>query len=200
MHRSTHPDTSRRWVDYLRTFQEFETWFGDEPASSVPILRLNRRRSNARGLLFHRLAQQAVALGPAPYRQIRLLAAFDVEGVVDAIERAIPVPQAEIIMHGATRRQVFGQIAPLAAGAEDVHHAVHHLAHDDPPLAAASLAGRDERLHERPFLVGQIAWITQPVAIVAGAIFGRPHAAPRKRIGATQGITKDSRPSSPRSS
>src|SRR5271165_5225746 len=70
MHRSTHPDTSRRWVGYLRTFQEFEACFGDEPASSVPTFRLNRRRSNARGMLFHRLAQQAVALGPAPYRQI----------------------------------------------------------------------------------------------------------------------------------
>jgi transposase-like protein len=32
--------------------------------------RFNRRRSHARGLLFHRLAQQAVAVGPAPYHQI----------------------------------------------------------------------------------------------------------------------------------
>jgi transposase-like protein len=32
--------------------------------------RFNRRRSQARGLLFHRLAQQAVAVGPAPYRAI----------------------------------------------------------------------------------------------------------------------------------
>jgi transposase-like protein len=32
--------------------------------------RFNRRRSNARGLLFHRLAEQAVAVGPAPYRAI----------------------------------------------------------------------------------------------------------------------------------
>jgi ISXO2 transposase-like protein len=32
--------------------------------------RFNRRRSQARGLLFHRLAQQAVAVGPAPYHQI----------------------------------------------------------------------------------------------------------------------------------
>ncbi|NJO84753.1 MAG: IS1595 family transposase, partial [Blastochloris sp.] len=32
--------------------------------------RFNRRRSHARGLLFHRLAQQAVAVGPAPYPQI----------------------------------------------------------------------------------------------------------------------------------
>jgi transposase-like protein len=32
--------------------------------------RFNRRRSKARGLLFHRLAQQAVSVGPAPYQQI----------------------------------------------------------------------------------------------------------------------------------
>ena len=32
--------------------------------------RFNRRRSNARGLLFYRLAQQAVAVGPAPYSSI----------------------------------------------------------------------------------------------------------------------------------
>jgi len=32
--------------------------------------RFNRRRSKARGLLFHRLAQQAVAIGPASYNTI----------------------------------------------------------------------------------------------------------------------------------
>jgi ISXO2-like transposase domain len=32
--------------------------------------RFNRRRSKARGLLFYRLTQQAVATGPAPYRKI----------------------------------------------------------------------------------------------------------------------------------
>ena len=32
--------------------------------------RFNRRRSRARGLLFHRLAQQAVVVGPIPYRII----------------------------------------------------------------------------------------------------------------------------------
>lgn len=32
--------------------------------------RFNRRRSKARGLLFHRLAQQAVAVKPAPYHAI----------------------------------------------------------------------------------------------------------------------------------
>jgi hypothetical protein len=43
-------------VDYPRTF-EF-------------TFRFNRRRSKVRGLLFHRLAEQAVAIDPAPYRTI----------------------------------------------------------------------------------------------------------------------------------
>ena len=32
--------------------------------------RFNRRRPGARGLLFHRLAQQAVATKPAPYNSL----------------------------------------------------------------------------------------------------------------------------------
>ena len=32
--------------------------------------RFNRRRSKARGMLFYRLAQQAVAISPVPYRDI----------------------------------------------------------------------------------------------------------------------------------
>jgi hypothetical protein len=32
--------------------------------------RFNRRRSNTRGLLFHRLAEQAAAVTPVPYRDI----------------------------------------------------------------------------------------------------------------------------------
>jgi len=39
--------------------------------------------------------------------------------VMDAVERAVPLPQAEIIMDRAPRRQVFGQRPPLAAGAQD---------------------------------------------------------------------------------
>ena len=60
--------------------------------------------------------------------------------MMDAIQRAVPVPQAEVIMHGASGRQILGQRAPLAAGAENVHHAVDHLADSDAPFAAAGLA------------------------------------------------------------
>jgi len=49
---------------------------GWRPASTSRLpprrfnFRFNRRRSKARGLLFHRLAQQAPAVGPAPYNAI----------------------------------------------------------------------------------------------------------------------------------
>ena len=48
------------------------------------------------------------------------LAALEVERMMDAIQRAVPVPQAEVIMHGASGRQILGQRAPLAAGAQNV--------------------------------------------------------------------------------
>src|SRR5208283_2742875 len=48
------------------------------------------------------------------------LAAFDVEGVVDAIQRSIPAPAIEVVVYCAARGQILGDRAPLAAGAEDV--------------------------------------------------------------------------------
>ena len=86
--------------------------------------------------------------------------------MMDAIERAVPGPQAEVIMHGASGGQVFGKTAPLAASAENVHHAVDHLAHA--ALAAATLARRNQRLDMRPsFLIGQVARIAQRLTVVA---------------------------------
>jgi len=75
--------------------------------------------------------------------------------MMDAIQRTLPVPQAEVIMHRASGWQVLGKIAPLAAGAQNVHHAVDHLADIDAPFAAAGLARRDQRLDMRPLLIGQ---------------------------------------------
>ena len=67
-------------VDYPRTFDEMDEWFRTEAGCRAHIQRLrwpdeftfrfNRRRSKARGLLFHRLAQQAVVVSPAPYSSI----------------------------------------------------------------------------------------------------------------------------------
>ena len=100
--------------------------------------------------------------------------------MMDAIQRAVPVPEAEVIMHGAFGRQVFGQIAPLAAGAQYVHHTIDHLAHVDAPLAATPLGGRNKGFRLDPFLVGQIARIAQLVAVVTGTVSGGPHGAPHE--------------------
>ena len=75
---------------------------------------------------------------------------------MDAIQRAIPVPQAEVIMHGASGRQVLGKVAPLAAGTQNIHHAVDHRADIDAPFTAAALARWNERLDKRPFRIAQV--------------------------------------------
>ena len=106
---------------------------------------------------------------------------------MDAIQRAIPVPQAEVIMHGASGRQVLGKVAPLAAGTQNIHHAIDHRADTDAPFAATSLGRRNKRLDQRPFLIGQVARIAQLVAVVAGAVLGSLHGAPHETIRSRQG-------------
>jgi hypothetical protein len=101
---------------------------------------------------------------------------------MDAIQRAIPVPQAEVIMHGASGRQVLGKVAPLAAGTQNIHHAVDHRADIDAPFTAAALARWNERLDKRPFRIAQVARISQIVTVVAGAVLGSPHGAPHETI------------------
>src|SRR5947209_6346815 len=99
---------------------------------------------------------------------------------MDLLQRAVPAPQAEIAVHRAARRQVLRDVAPLAAGAQHIHHAVDDLAHVDGALAAATLGRRDQQLDVRPFVVSEIAGIAQTVAVVAMAVLNRPHRAPRK--------------------
>src|SRR5262249_40886081 len=86
--------------------------------------------------------------------------------------------QAEIAVDRAARRQVFRNVAPLASGAQHIHHAVNYLAHVDSALAATSFGRRDQRLDQQPFGVGEIAGITQPVAVIAMAGLDRPPRAP----------------------
>ena len=62
--------------------------------------------------------------------------------------------------------------------------------------AAARLAGRDQWRDQRPFLIGQVARIAQPVAVVARAVFSGPLRTPRMGNQGPQGITPDSHTSS----
>lgn len=43
-------------------------------------------------------------------------------------------------------------------------------------LLALALGARDQRLGQRPFVVGQVARVAQLAAIITGAVSGRPHA------------------------
>src|SRR5271167_4917496 len=98
-----------------------------------------------------------------------------IERVVDPFQRAVICPQIEVVVDRASRRQVLRDRTPLTAGRENVHQAVHHLPHDHCALATASLARRDQRFDQPPFVVGQIARISQLAAVVTGSVLARPH-------------------------
>jgi hypothetical protein len=95
--------------------------------------------------------------------------------MVDALERAVPCPQIKIVEQRAARRQVLRHIAPLAPRAQDIHDAVDDFAKVDGTLATPALGRWDQRRDMRPFGVGEIARITQPVAIVFRPVIVRPH-------------------------
>jgi len=67
---------------------------------------------------------------------------------------------------GALRRQVFGNITPLASRAQHIHEAVHDFPRLNGALASAAFGRRDQGLDVRPLIVRQIAGITQLVTIV----------------------------------
>src|ERR1700677_3254988 len=120
------------------------------------------------------------------------LAALRIKRVVNAVERAIPTPQIEIIIQRRERRQVRGDRPPLTAGAQDIHQAVDNLAHHDMTSVAAAFGGGNERLHKRPFFVRQIARIAQSAPVVASAILARPHRRPPNESGRLPSTTSDS--------
>src|SRR5712691_5138113 len=47
---------------------------------------------------------------------LRLLAAFDIERVMNAIQHAVALPPNEVIVVRAARRKILRKVAPLAAG------------------------------------------------------------------------------------
>src|SRR5215471_129116 len=109
---------------------------------------------------------------------LRFLAAFDVQCMMDPIQRAVAMPPRKIVMQRAARRKVFWDVPPLAAGAQDVHHAVHDGPHVDPPLTAAASRGRDQRLDICPFVISQVARISQVIAVVLRPVLVRPQCRP----------------------
>jgi hypothetical protein len=121
------------------------------------------------------------------------LARGDVERVMEALQRPVPLPQHEVIMRRALRRQILRQRLPLAPGRKHVENRVQNLANVHLAPSPAALGRRDHWFGQRPLVIGQIARIAQAAPVRRAAMFWLPHRAPlSKDPGATQGITNDS--------
>src|SRR5271157_5184011 len=108
-----------------------------------------------------------------------LLATLFVERVMDAIQHAINAPVAKVTIDGAARRQILGKIAPLASGAQHVHHGAERLSHVCLAPAASPPRRRNERFDMRPLLIRQVARVSQMITLVFRSVLVRPHRRPR---------------------
>src|SRR5436190_9553952 len=112
---------------------------------------------------------------------------------MDALQRAVPIPQHEVGMRGALWRQILWQRLPLAARREHIKDRVQNLANVHPAPTPAAFGRRYRRFDQRPFAVAQITRVAQAMAVGSTAVFRLPHSAPLSRdAGAGEGITTDS--------
>jgi len=88
-----------------------------------------------------------------------------------------PSSKVEITKQRALRRQVFGNITPLASRAQHIHEAVHDFPRSTERLRPPRLAG-GSRARRATTHRSSDRWITQLVTIVFRAVFGRPHRRP----------------------
>src|SRR5208283_4248860 len=98
---------------------------------------------------------------------------------MDSIQHAINAPIAKVTIDGAAWRQILGKITPLASRAQHVHHGVERLSHVCLAPAASPPRRRNERFEMRPFLVRQVARVSQMIALVFRSVLVRPHWRPR---------------------
>src|SRR5271165_5439191 len=115
-------------------------------------------------------------------RSIGLFPALLIEFEMDVVQRSVILPALEIAVQRASRRQVLGDVSPLASGAQDIHDAVEDLPHVDLASPAATLGGWDHPLDQGPLVVGQITRVTQLVPVVPLPVLGIPHEAPRESM------------------
>ena len=105
----------------------------------------------------------------------RRLAAVHAERVMNAIQHAVALAPSEVVVDCAARREVLGKVAPLAASAQDTHRPVHDRAHVCSPLASAALGWWNERFDKPPFVVRQVARVSQVIATVSSPVLIRSH-------------------------
>ena len=96
---------------------------------------------------------------------------------MDTIERAVVVPEVEVAMYRAARRQVLRQCSPLAARAQDIHQAIDDFADIHPPLVAAALGRRNLGRDQLPLFIRQVTRVAQLAAVVATPVLRSTSAA-----------------------
>src|SRR3712207_2034770 len=101
--------------------------------------------------------------------------------MMNAAERAVPLPQVEILPDRAAGRQILWQCLPLAAGPQHVEDGVEHLADIYGARSSTALGRADQRLDQRPLHIRQVALVAQPAPIRCPAMLRLPHAAPRSK-------------------
>src|SRR4051812_1277312 len=112
----------------------------------------------------------------------RILPHLNIERVVNALERSVPIPQVEVLPDGAARRQVLRQRLPLAPRPEHIDDPVEDLTNVHRSRAAAALGRTDQRSDQRPFRVRQITLIPQAAPIRRRSMFRLPHEAPPNQV------------------
>src|SRR5215204_6534772 len=107
---------------------------------------------------------------------------LNIERVVDALQRPVPVPQVEVLPDGAARRQVLRQRLPLTPRPEHIKDRVEDLTNVHRSRAAAALGRTDQRSHQPPFGVRQITLVTQAAPVGRRSMFRLPHEAPPNQV------------------
>ena len=118
----------------------------------------------------------------------------EVERVMNPLQRAVPVPQHEIIVHRGLGRQILGQRAPLASRSPE-HREPGSSPRAHPPRADARRAWSvvSTPRSSAHSCIPQITRIANTLALVEPTVLARPHRPPpEKRIGSQYRITNDS--------
>src|SRR6201982_726517 len=105
----------------------------------------------------------------------RLLAACDVERIVNAIQHTLTLTPYEVSVDRAVRRKVLRKVAPLATGAQNIHHRVHDRPRVGPPLATAKLRWRQQGCNIDATVIGGGGRVPQMITIVFRPVLKRPH-------------------------
>jgi hypothetical protein len=101
---------------------------------------------------------------------------------MNALQRAVPLPQVEIVVDRALRRPVLRHRLPLTAGREHIKNTIQHFAHITPCAGArrAWLAGSAAQSASIPPRSDRS--ITQALAARRQMVFLRPHVAPHRKL------------------